>query len=286
MFLKQFAQPILLSLALLGAWSARALERTAIMIEGKPAVEGVLVAGPDKKQPIVVLLGGFETGKNAVDLVRDTPEFAFASLDYPFKLEGKWTKDVILQRGKELRRALQATREALCPFLDRLRADPRVDAEKMILLGASFGVPYALYAAKDCAPVRALILVHGFGDLPGTLAYRLKTSRRFARDFGETWRSIFANTLGQVAWRLLDLPKPEKVARQLPRELPVLWLEASDDEMIPESSKAALREALAEDRTLLDTQVMKGRHLHPGDTAMIKDIIARSRKWLVERKIL
>jgi dienelactone hydrolase len=260
--------------------------RTPITLEMKPPVEGVLVVDPERKQPIVVLLGGFETGKNAVDLVKDTPEFAFASLDYPFKLEGKWTKDVILQRGKELRRALQATREALCPFLDRLRADPRVDPERMILLGASFGVPYALYAAHDCGPVRALILVHGFGDLPGTLAYRLITSKRFARNFGEIGRSIFAHSLGRIAWFLLDLPKPERVARKLPHDLPVLWLEASDDEMIPESSKASLREALAEDRTLLDTQVMKGRHLHPGDTAMIKDIILRSHAWLVERKIL
>jgi dienelactone hydrolase len=161
-----------------------------------------------------------------------------------------------------------------------------VKAEEIILLGASFGVPYALYAARDCGPVRALILVHGFGDLPGTLAYRLMQSKRFARSFGETWRSLFAHTLGQVAWFLLDLPKPERVARDLPRDLPVLWLEASDDEMIPESSKASLRNALAKDRTTLETQVMKGRHLHPGDTAMIRDIVIRSRKWLVERKIL
>src|SRR5690606_8034240 len=107
-------------------------------------------------------------------------------LDYPYKQEQrKWTAGEIFRRGPELRRALHATREGLCPFLEQLEENPSVDRNAIFVLGASFGVPYALYAVNDCrtrVPIRALILVHGFGDIPGTIEYRMLP--RFTRNYG------------------------------------------------------------------------------------------------------
>ncbi len=254
-----------------------------IRIETEPPIRGALKAEPGARQPLVFLLGGFETGQAAIDLIPQPKGVALASLDYPFSLEGKWTAKTILNRGLELRRALRVVDESLCRFLDKARADPRVDPERIVVVGASFGAPYALAAADRCPGVTALILLQGFGDVPGTLASRMR--KGVARGVGETLAGPISKFLGWFGWIALGLEAPEDTARRLNPSLPVLWIEAAEDDLIPEASKRSLVEAFGGHRDF-HRQSVSGAHLRPGNTEQVLDLFERSLDWLKARGIL
>src|SRR5436305_13565773 len=72
---------------------------------------------------------------------------------------------------------------------------PLYDALRTIVVGASFGAPFALAAAAQDPSISGVVLIHGFGDIPGTGRFRILQS----------WKSRFGPLTNPLAWLLSRL---------------------------------------------------------------------------------
>ncbi len=95
--------------------------------------------------PATVCLGGFLTGRDAVDKVPPC-DMVIASLDYPYHGPRKLNAQQWISRLPEMRRAALDTPPAAIALLDYLESLPVVDPDKTAVFGASLGGPFSLAA--------------------------------------------------------------------------------------------------------------------------------------------
>jgi dienelactone hydrolase len=114
------------------------------------------------RRPLVVILGGHRTGRDAVDLLGAPGPFVVAALDYPYegpeRPRGLWQS---LATIPSARRALLDTPPAVQLALDWLLAQPWVDPERVELVGVSLGVPFAAVVGALDPRFRRVWLIHG-----------------------------------------------------------------------------------------------------------------------------
>lgn len=118
--------------------------------------------GDKVRRPLVVLLGGHRTGRDAVDLLGAPGPFVVAALDYPYDGPERprgWRQS--LATIPAARRALLDTPPAVWLALDWLVAQPWVDPARVELVGVSLGVPFAAVAGAMEPRFRRVWLIHG-----------------------------------------------------------------------------------------------------------------------------
>ena len=110
-----------------------------------------------EKVPLVLILGGQETGKDAVELLGDADGIAFAAIDYPYDgdrdLDGFWKS---IYAVPAVQRAFLDSPPAVSLALTWLLQQDWIDSERVELAGVSLGVPFALAAGA----VDELSLIH------------------------------------------------------------------------------------------------------------------------------
>lgn len=118
--------------------------------------------GEPVRRPLVVLLGGHRTGRDAVDLLGAPGSLVVAALNYvydgPERPRG-WRQ--ILATIPPARRALLDTPPAVSLALDWLLAQPWVDPARVELVGVSLGVPFAAVAGASDPRFKRVWLIHG-----------------------------------------------------------------------------------------------------------------------------
>lgn len=227
----------------------------------------------------VIVLGGFETGEKSVELLRDDLDVIYATIDYPYKAPE--TRGIVrdLKEIPAIKKAVHRADLALDALISKLETDPRVDAKKLSIVGASFGAPFALAAAARNALIGGVILVHAFGRVD------LAMARQLANEWG-SWSWPMAWLLGKAAWFYLDYREPEVMAEELNAHQRVFFIFSETDEQLPCESIASLLEGLKRSSARVTIARSTDGHLGPGKIKMIDAMTEASIDWLKSQDLL
>lgn len=220
-------------------------------------------ANLDAPTPVLLILGGHRTGRDAVDLFGDAGERVIVGIDYPYDGPEKVKGIVATARAIPLaRRAILDTVPAVSLVIDWLQQQPWVDADRIVVVGASLGVPFAAAAAARDERISAAILVHGAAD--NRLWLEVQVARRIEN---AALHYPLSNLLNWLAYGpVFDTPR--FVAKISPR--PVLIVGATEDERTPAGQAELLYEAAGEPKRLRYTE---GLHIQPGRADIVAELL-------------
>jgi hypothetical protein len=224
---------------------------------------------PGDKLPVIVMLGGEGTGRNAVDLVGRPDGVVYAALDYPYEgdqeLDAFWESIAAIPG---IQQAFLDSPPALSLAVDWLEQQDWLDPGRVELVGASLGVPFtAVAGALDTRFSRVWLLHGGARNFP----WVMHVGRRYIEN--EWLRSIVARSaLLLVYGTSFDT---EAWIREIsPRELVIV--SARDDDFVPPKAQQPFIEASASDHVeLLWTE---GKHVQPSrkeELGQLLDIVLR-----------
>ena len=181
---------------------------------------------PNGRLPVLIVLGGHRTGSDAVDLFGDVGNRVVVGVDYPYtgpeKVRGARQ---ILSTLPLASRAFLDTVPAVSLVLDWVTEQPWADTDRIVIVGASLGVPFATTAAARDQRIAGAILVHGAAD--NRLWLEAQLARRIDTKF---LRCPLATVLHWVAYGPV-MDTREHVGRIAPR--PVVVIGARNDERTP-----------------------------------------------------
>lgn len=220
--------------------------------------------------PVLILLGGHRTGRDAVDLVGAPGGIAFAAIDYPYEashhLDGFWES---LAAVPAIQQAFRDTPPALSLALTWLLQQPWVDPQRVELVGVSLGVPFAAAAGGLDKRFSRVWLLHGGADNQSWVEHAGRKSIG-----NETLRRVTAAAaLFLVYGRSLDTRDwlPEIAPR------PLIVVAARGDDFVPPAAQAPFIEAAKNGNVeLIWTD---GRHIQPNRVDELRQLldIVRSR---------
>lgn len=216
----------------------------------------------DALLPVLVILGGHRTGSDAVELFGDVGHRSIVGVDYPYDGPDKVKGVIPIARTIPLaRQAFLDTVPAVSLLLDWLVEQAWVDKKRIILVGASLGVPFAATAAARDRRITALMLVHGAAD--NRLWLEVQVARRIDT---ELLHYPLATILYWLAYGpVLDTSK--HVATISPR--PVLIIGARDDERTPAGQAEILFDAARDPKRLRRTD---GQHIQSNRTEIFAEL--------------
>lgn len=220
--------------------------------------------------PLVLIVGGLRTGRDALDFVPIHGDNVVAAYEYPGggdeRFEGAGPTDVPAIRGAILRVPAQLRAAA-----SHLRRSAGVDTARTSLLGYSLGalfVPAAQRLASEHGTAfGALVLAYGGADLARLIRANL--------DFGP------ALLRRAAAWTAGTAIRPLEPALHLPHLTgEILILHGSGDERIPRASVRRLIRLAPEPKRVVR---LEGGHMGPGREDVNDRVVRRSRAWLTAR---
>jgi dienelactone hydrolase len=221
-------------------------------------------AGP-RSLACVVIAGGHEHGWMTAEYLDAGPGIAVLSVDYPY--DGPRRSVPRDEISDVVPKIWRATRD-MAPLLREVGTyaarRPEIDSTRIVIVGASLGVPFVLKAAAEDSRFAGVALLYGAADL-GSWAER---NMRGIPD----WTRPLVRGLTRVAFHDLE---PERLITKIsPR--PVLLVSGRKDEMIPEDLARRLYEAAREPReqVWLDT-----RHMHPDDVDLTWRLMRIALDW-------
>ena len=217
----------------------------------------------DEPLPVLLVLGGHRTGSDAVDLFGNVGERAVVAMDYPYdgpeRVRGLGP---VLQAIPPARQGFLDTVPAVSLVVDWLLDKSWVNADQLIVVGASLGVPFAATAAARDTRISGAVLVHGAYD--NRLWLQHQVSRRVDT-------KLMHWPLGTIIYWLAYGPAlntPERAALILPR--PVLIVGGRNDERTPSGQTELLYAAAKEPKRLRWTG---GRHIQPGRNEVVEELL-------------
>jgi fermentation-respiration switch protein FrsA (DUF1100 family) len=214
------------------------------------------------RRPLVLILGGMETGRDAVELIEDTRGAVVAALSYPYRDVRSLHGARVVAEIPAVRRAILDTPPAILLALDHLLAQPYVDPRAAELAGVSLGAPFAVVAGALDPRCRRVWSIHGAGDLRGLLAAGLARSIRFAP---------LCDAVAALAYALGAGPSiaPERwVGRISPR--PFVMVNGSADERLPREAILAL---YARARQPKEIVWLAGPHVEPERRRVVQQLV-------------
>lgn len=232
--------------------------------------------------PVLVVLGGFERGAAALDLLPEHETVMLAGFDYPLSLPKHIAWREVPELMGQIERGIADTRAALMLLFEHLADNPAVDAERISVIGASLGAPFAIIAAGD-SPYRAVVVVHGFADVPLTLRHQF--ARRWRPEYGRLG-SLAAWATQTLLTTCIDYPDPYRSIDQLRSAQQVLLIQAADDDFIPRAARKGLVEAMHRSAAEVTVAQTAGRHLRGNREATLAQIYALAEPWLESRDLL
>jgi len=195
------------------------------------------------RRPLVVLLGGHNTGRDAVRLIPDTRGAVVAALSYPYRGDHRVKGLRVVRYVPAIRRAVFDTPPAIMLALDYLLAQPDVDPRQVEAIGVSLGAPFVVIAGALDRRITRVWAVHGSGGSYGPLELNLRRNIPFAPA-----RAVVAG----LATLLISGPRlaPEQwAARIAPR--PFVMVNARDDARMPRALVARLYASAREPKRII-----------------------------------
>jgi fermentation-respiration switch protein FrsA (DUF1100 family) len=221
-------------------------------------VMGVLrePAAPGGPMAAVILVAGRETGREAAAVIEGPVEEVVLALEYPAALPETFSLRGALLELPAVRRTALRMPGLLRGAARWLAEQERVDPERMILVGVSYGVPFAAPAGAD--PLfSGVALHHGGADL----ALLLRSNLMFEN-------GLLRRAVARVgAWYFRALDPGRHVGRIAPT--PLLLINAEHDELVPRESALRLLEAARPPVRLI---WLPYGHLMPGDVLQMEEL--------------
>lgn len=220
-------------------------------------------ANRDAPLPVLLILGGHRTGGDAVDLIGDAGGRAIVAVDYPYDGPDKVRGMIATTKAVPLaRQAILDTVPAVSLVIDWLLGQSWVDSERVVIVGASLGVPFAAAAAAREPRISGAILVHGAAD--NRLWLEAQVARRIETD---ALHFPLSNILSWLAYGpVFDTPK--FVTRISPR--PVVIVGATEDERTPAGQAELLFDSAGEPKRLRYTE---GLHIQPNRADIVAELL-------------
>ena len=213
--------------------------------------------------PVLIVLGGHRTGSDSAQLFGEVGERAVVALDYPYS--GPERVRGFLPTLKTIPLARQAFRDtppAISLVLDWLGEQTWADAEQIVIIGASLGVPFAAHAAANDERLSGVILVHGAADNQAWLEAQI--ARRTSKTFLHKPVATLIHWLAYAP----TFATANNVAKIAPR--PVLIIGATNDERTPAGQTELLFESAGDPKWLRWTD---GAHIQPGRTNIVEELL-------------
>jgi hypothetical protein len=210
---------------------------------------------PGQALPVIIVMGGEGTGKDAVDLVGEPKGVAYLALDYPYEgdqeLDAFWES---LTAIPGIQQAFLDSPPAMSLALDWALQQAWVDSDNVELVGASLGVPFtAVAGALDTRFTRVWLLHGGATNVP----WVMHVGRRYVEN--EFLRGLLArgalllvygNSFETLDWI------PEIAPR------PLVIVAAKDDDFVPSEAQQPFVQA-AEASESVEIVWTEGRHIRP-----------------------
>ncbi len=220
-------------------------------------------ANPGDTLPVLLVLGGHRTGQDAVDLFGDVDGRAIVGMDYPYDGPEKVTGFRATAKTLPLaRQAILDTVPAVSLLLDWLMKQAWVDRDRVVIVGASLGVPFAAAAAAREPRIGGAILVHGAAD--NRLWLEVQVARRTKSEVLHYPLSTILNWLAYGP--VFDTSR--HVAMISPR--PVVIVGATEDERTPAGQTKLLFDSAGEPKRLRYTE---GLHIQSNRPDIVADLL-------------
>ena len=222
------------------------------------------VESTERKLPVLLLVGGHITGKDAVDLVGEPSGVAFAAIDYPY--EGNPTPDGTWQfiaNMPHIQQTFLDAPPALALALSWIIEQPWADPQRIELVGVSLGVPFAAVAGATEKRFSRVWLMHGGGDNVRWLEHVGRehidnpTLRRIAVRVGLLF--VYGNSLDTMDWIQEIAPRP------------LVIVAAHDDDYVPRESQEPLVAAAKSE--YIDIIWTEGLHIRPDRPAELQQLL-------------
>jgi cephalosporin-C deacetylase-like acetyl esterase len=233
-------------------------QRVSLRASTGLTVEARLVrpaVAPGATLPVIVVMGGEGTGKNAVDLVGEPQGIAYLALDYPYEgdqeLDAFWES---LNAIPGIQQAFLDSPPAMSLAVDWAEQQSWFDPDRVELVGASLGVPFtAVAGALDSRFTRVWLLHGGAENVP----WVMHVGRRYVENTflrGALTRLalllVYGNSFETLDWI------PEIAPR------PLIVVAARDDDFVPpEAQQPFVEAAAASDH--IEIVWTEGRHIRP-----------------------
>ena len=225
-----------------------------------------------EKVPLVLILGGQETGKDAVELLGDADGIAFAAIDYPYDgdrdLDGFWKS---IYAVPAVQRAFLDSPPAVSLALTWLLQQDWIDSERVELAGVSLGVPFALAAGAVDERFSRVWMLHGGGDNVSWVDHNAR--RHIDSDVLRNLTSRLA--LFMVHGRSFE---PQRwIPRIAPR--PLIIVAAREDDFVPREAQEPLVEAAKSPH--IELIWTEGRHIGPNRGNELQQLVAIVRNRVI-----
>ena len=216
---------------------------------------------PAQGHPLVLILGGKRTGRDAVHQVSQQWPIILAAISYPGR--DKWVVEGVKRFDvRQYQKTERDTTPAVLLALDYLLAQPSVDKQQVELVGVSLGAfLVSMPAALDNRVTRTW-LVHGAGEPEKVIAHKLK---------GQIKTDVMRKFVARAIARLLAVEsfRPENwLWRISPRKL--VFINAKDDEQLPLTSVEALHRSASQPYEVIWTE---GQHIDTGRDEVVKNLV-------------
>lgn len=219
------------------------------------------VADSGARLPLALLLGGHNTGQDAVRLLENTRGVMAVALSYPYTGDPKPKGVGVIRAIPDIRQAFFDTPAALMLALDDLLARPDVDSSQVEAIGVSLGVPFVVIASALDRRVTRVWALHGSGGTFTPLEYSL---REIIPSAPARFLAAGIGTLAMSGPRIT----PERwVGRISPR--PFIMINAADDERLPKEAVHSLFRAAREPKELI---WLPGAHV-TSDAAVVRPLV-------------
>lgn len=213
--------------------------------------------------PVVLLLGGHRTGRDAIDLIGHPGNLIIVALDYPYhgpdRLRGFRQ---IAASLRPIRQALLDTPAAVSLALDWVLAEPWANPDRIELVGVSLGTQFAASAGALDPRFHRVWFVQGAGNSRKWLAHKLEEDITFGP---------LRETAAAAVWWIAHGPslQPDRwIARIAPRS--VVVVEANHDLSLPPALVTALHDAARQPRRLAWTD---GGHVNARNTDSVRPLL-------------
>jgi dienelactone hydrolase len=213
--------------------------------------------------PVVVLLGGHRTGRDAVRLIGHPGEAVMVALDYPYHGATRIDSGASFLRSiNEVQETLLNTPPAASVVLDWLESQPWADTGRAELVGVSFGAPFVAVAGALDTRFTRVWIIHGGAGNRGWIEHNLDGIVR------PRWLRPIAASLIHLLIHGSSFDTEAWVARIAPR--PVVIIGARDDRRLPEHKVRKLYEAAQPPKELIWTE---GGHVHPRRPDLVQPLL-------------
>ncbi len=217
-----------------------------------------------EKVPLVLVLSGQRTGKNAVELLGDANGIAFAAIDYPYEgdrnLDGFWKSIYAIP---DVQRAFLDSPPALSLALTWLLQQDWIDADRVELVGVSLGVPFALVAGAVDERFSRVWMLHGGGENVSWVAHNAR--RHIDSEFLRNATSRLALFLAHGSSF-----EPQRWMPQVaPR--PLVIVAAREDDFVPPESQQPLVEAARSPH--IELIWTEGTHIYPNRSNELQQLV-------------